>query len=399
MCANYLFGDTYNNMRIANIIEDGRLAGPQLRILAVAKALKEYKIDTTVIHPKYNASTFSERLDAAGIHHVDLPLRTLSKGLFRVLNYVLSLPFELFLLYRLFSREKYDIIHCSGGAWQIKGIIAAWLSGTKVIWHINDTAMPSKFIGFFNFVANRLADLVIVAGQSVKVHYGIDESSRFPVVEIQAPVDCKLFDPMKVSGFREYSSQSGLNIVTVANVNPLKGLEHFIDMAEILSDKYHELKFHIIGPIYDSQKCYYEKLLCRAEEANIQNLVFHGQSNNIKNILKSSDIYVCSSNNEASPTSLWEAMAMEKAIVSTDVADVSRYLIDGKSGFVAKTKTGASLAEFVDVFVQDSELRKICGIEARKIAIRNFEISRCAKKHAKAYHICESSAYEPNIFD
>ena len=41
------------------------------------------------------------------------------------------------------------------------------------------------------------------------------------------------------------------------------------------------------------------------------------------------DIYICTSNNEASPLSVWEAMSMEKAIISTDVGDVGKFIDDG----------------------------------------------------------------------
>ena len=41
----------------------------------------------------------------------------------------------------------------------------------------------------------------------------------------------------------------------------------------------------------------------------------------VRQLISIIDIYICSSDNEVSTWSVWEAMSMEKAIISTDVGD------------------------------------------------------------------------------
>ena len=43
-----------HTIRVVNIIEEGRLGGPQLRGAMIASALNQ-KIDTTIIFPKKNS--------------------------------------------------------------------------------------------------------------------------------------------------------------------------------------------------------------------------------------------------------------------------------------------------------------------------------------------------------
>ena len=50
------------NLKVANIILDGRFGGPQNRILQVAERLKEYGIETVVIMPKKDSETFYSKL-------------------------------------------------------------------------------------------------------------------------------------------------------------------------------------------------------------------------------------------------------------------------------------------------------------------------------------------------
>ena len=62
-----------HTIRVANINEEGRLGGPQMRMALVASALgkSEFnkKIDTTFIFPKEDSKEFRERCDAIGIKY------------------------------------------------------------------------------------------------------------------------------------------------------------------------------------------------------------------------------------------------------------------------------------------------------------------------------------------
>lgn len=65
--------------KVANIIEEGRLGGPQIRIAEVARRLKEHGIETTFVYPKYQSDLFKQNLDAYGIRNIRLPLHRLTK--------------------------------------------------------------------------------------------------------------------------------------------------------------------------------------------------------------------------------------------------------------------------------------------------------------------------------
>jgi glycosyltransferase involved in cell wall biosynthesis len=377
-----------STLRIANVIEDGRIAGPQLRIAAVADALKSGGVQTTVIHPLRESEKFAARLDAIGIDRVALPLHRFARDSRSILWYLLSFPLEIFLLWRLFCRDHYDFVHCSGGFWQIKGLIAARLAGKKALWHINDTVLPLWLRPVFLLACRTLADGLIVAGERVRSHYIGKARLSISIVEIQAPVDCKKFDPEATAPDPVLARSSGLKIVTVANLNPLKGVEHFISMAGLLANQFDDLEFCIVGPAFTTQSDYVSALMKATKESALRNVRFMGASDNIPGILRAADIYVCSSIAEASPTSVWEAMAMGKAIVSTDVGDVNRFVIDGVSGFVVPPRDAKCLAEAAARFVRDPLLRDRCGAAARKTALERLDISVCAAAHRLAYSRC-----------
>ena len=65
-----------------------------------------------------------------------------------------------------------------------------------------------------------------------------------------------------------------------------------------------------------------------------ENIFFIGQKNNIYDYLNISELYVCSSNYESSPISIWEAMSMNLPIISTKVGDLTRVIINGQNGYI-----------------------------------------------------------------
>lgn len=374
-------------MKVCNIIEDGRLAGPQIRIADVARFLLKKDIDTTVVFPKYESDLFKKKLDEFSIKNKPCRLHHLTKDKKHLLKYTLFFIYELIALYRFFKKEDFDIIHCSGGAWQCKGVIAGKLAGAKTLWHLNDTQMPALLRLLFRPLAYIFADGFIVAGHRVKQYYlNVFKRHQKPIFEIQAPVNTEVFNPSEVKSDPSIERRPGIKIVTICNLNSTKGLEYFIQMAAILSNTHENLFFFIVGPAYASQKKYVDKLNRLKNHLNLNNLIFRGPSHNVASVLRAADIYVCSSIAEASPLAVWEAMSMEKAIVSSAVGDVPRFLKDNKNGFIVPIKDPRALVDKVGILIRDPDLRKNFGKKARQTAKRFLDIKIMVKKHVEAYH-------------
>lgn len=373
-------------LKIANIIEEGRLGGPQIRIAEVAKHLTDEGIETSVILPNYKNEAFKKKLARYNIKTACFPLHRLTKDKRHLLRYVIFFLYEIIIVYKYFKKKRFDIVHCSGGSWQYKGVIAGKLAGSITLWHLNDTNMPIIVRFLFRLVARYFADGFIVAGQRVKEYYLERLDFRtIPIFEIQAPVDTSVFDPDKVKKDKKIMECPGLKIVTVGNINPSKGIEYFIEMASILNKQYKNLIYYIVGPIFNSQKNYSKKVFNMVQNFMLKNIHFYGPSENIPSLLKAADIYVCSSIAEASPVSLWEAMAMAKPIIATDVGDVSRFITDGENGFVVPTKDSGALAEKTGLLIQNESIRKKFGHKARRVARQHLDIDICIKKHKQSY--------------
>lgn len=373
------------DLRVANIVEEGRYGGPQARIVGVAQKLKRERINTIVVVPKKDSAVFCEKLIKKGIQANRIILHRLTRQKSCLISYFVFFIPELVVLHRLIRKENIDIVHCNG-SWQIKGVIAGRLAGSKVVWHLNDTQMPAFIRSIFKFMSLNFCDAFIIAGKRVKDYYLRDRRfSKKQIMVIQAPVDTSIFNPQKVRPDQEIAYSDELKIVTVGNINPTKGIEYFIEMASILNKQYNNLVFFVVGSHLASQSGYSEKVVELVRTSIVKDFHFYGPVDNIPSVLKATDIYVCSSIAEASPISVWEAMAMAKPIVSTDVGDVARFIKNRESGFVVAPRDPFALAEKVGLLIEDKDLRKKLGFNARNIALKHLDVDICAQKHEQLY--------------
>jgi glycosyltransferase involved in cell wall biosynthesis len=370
-------------MHVANIIEDARIAGPQIRNLKVAKALKK-KIYVTLIFPKKNSNKLKTQCILFGIKYLSLSLTTIKRSLLGTFLYMLYFPIETIMLARILKKNKFDLVHVSGGCWQLKGVFAAKLASIKVIWELNDTRSPILIRSIFYFLSH-LANGFIFASERTREYYRkLIPSSKNSFI-IQSPVDTNLFDP-DLKFKKNINLKKKIIVGTVGNINPNKDHITFINIAKRLSLYEKQIIFLIAGPIYKSQKKYYKFLKNLIKSNKITNIYFVNAISDIRPFLKSIDIYVCSSNNESSPLAVWEAMAMKKPIVSTDVGDVKKFIKNGINGYLANVSDSKGLAEGIVKLIKNPILQKKFGALSRKVVKNKLNLNLCAKLYLKAFY-------------
>lgn len=377
-----------STLTVANITEDGRWVGPQARITNVADILRsEHDIETVVVCPETNSERLRQRLDQKGVPCRSIRMHHLTRHLPQLVRYVVFFFPEVLRLIRVLKKENVDVAHCNG-PWQIKGMIAAKIAKVPAVWHLNDTRGHLAIQLLFNILARTLATGFIAASQRAKEHYLDKEwAEKIPTWVIQAPVDTDKFDPSHTQPSPALEGYDGLKVATVGSVNPRKGFDILVQTANITQNHSHlpEVHFFVVGPIYESQRDYGNRLQEIVEKENLK-VHFLGYRDDVNEILRGSDIYVCSSNNEASPTAVWEAMAMRVPIVSTDVGDVSHFVEGDKPcGLVVPPGDSTELAGAISSLIEDRRKRKRCSENAREVAMSELNLDVCAHCHANVY--------------
>ena len=377
-------------LRVANIIEEGRLGGPQVRIANVARALQP-EIETTVILPTENSEHFRSMLKAYEVPYRAFPLSRITKEPKIALRYIVFSWYEILQLFHYFKNEKFDLVHVSGGAWQYKGVIAGRLAGLKVVWHLNDTYMPLFIRLIFSVLSNAATGYIFAAERSYRYYHPYLNKSK-PSFIIPAPVDTDYFNAFSTHN----NCSQDLNdlilknepcfvIGTVANINPVKGLETLIEIASYVQEKNKNVFFVVVGAIFENQKKYFHKLKTLIDKLQVKNILFLGPKMDIRSCLSKFHIYLCTSIAESSPISVWEAMSMGKPIISTDVGDVPLYVQSGSCGEIFPIYDSKLASKLIIDLVDNKQRREFFGANARRVALKYLDISVCARKHIQAY--------------
>lgn len=380
-----------NTIHVVNIIEEGKLGGPQMRMALVAAAFKKSifknKIKITFIFPKKNSEEFQEQCNAFGIKYFLFSLSTISRDWISILKYLILYPFEVIMLVKFLKKNSFDVVHISGGSRYFKAIIAAKIAKIKIVWELNDTYAPI-LVRFVYFFLSRLADNFVFASTNTKKYYQKISPKKKSFL-IQSPVNVNFYDPNL-----EYSNEAFIKglvkkkkiiIGTVANVSPVKGFSNLLKAVEKLSFYSNRIVFIVVGSIYNTQKNYYKDLLKIIDQRGIRNFFFLGPRKDVRPLLKAMSIYVCSSNYEASPLSLWEAMSMKKAIVSNDVGDVNKFIKNGVNGYMVKKGDQSGLSKYLKKLIKDPKLRNALGKCARETTKNKLDLKICVKLHFTMY--------------
>lgn len=376
-------------MKVLNITEEGRGGGPLNRIRNVASELDSKGINTTVLFPKNDSEKFRKSLERDGVKYKQLQLHRLTKAKKPLLLYLLTFFAEILSIKKVIKEESIDVLHANG-SWQVKGIIAARLAGIKSVWHMNDSYQSGPVRLLFKVFGHWADGFIYASAKTMNYYQNINPklTSKKGLL-IQAPVDTIKFKPGDKNGLLE---GDGLKLISVGYVNANKGFETLLrSIIEINENTDLQIDVFIVGTIFDSQKAYFKKLTDIIDENQITNVHFLGYRSDVKDLLHSADIFVCSSDFEASPIAVWEALASGIPVVSTNVGDVKEIFEANKCGLVTECQDHKGLAKAIVQMANDKSLQQTCKSNGRKVAEEYFSLDSVVKKHESIYKMTYST--------
>lgn len=381
---------THNkSIRILNTMNDSRIGGPQLRSLAVAKQLCNRGITTEFLLPDGEEDEFTSlatgegfSVHRPGISRVHPPKQIVANG-----AYLFGFPSAVRRVKQVIDAHSIDVVHTNMST-SFCPAIAAARSDSSLIWHFNDTLVPRPIKNIAAKAAIRFADRIVVASKSVHNYYfsnNIDSTTIYP------PVDVSEFDPSSVRPTNtipdELEAENPIVIGTVANVNPIKGLEYFIRAIAAINEKTGRPVYApIVGSIMESRRGYYEDLIDLCETLGVvENIHFLGKRDDIPELLAGFDLFVLASVAEACPMVVLEAMAMEKPVIATQVGGVVEQITHGKHGWTVPSEDSDAIAEAIMESLNNENEAEKRAKRARARVCSMFSLEKCVTKHEELY--------------
>lgn len=175
-----------------------------------------------------------------------------------------------------------------------------------------------------------------------------------------------------------YPSQPAF--IFVARLLAEKGIHDYIAAAKIVKNKCAEAKFVVLGSIdKEALGALTEAELKKFTEANI--VEYPGHVNNVPEWIANSSVFVLPSYyREGVPRSTQEAMAIGRAVITTDVPGCRETVIDGVNGFLVEKWSPQALAEKMIYFIEHPEEIKKMGYESYRIAQEKFDADKVNKR-------------------
>ncbi|WP_266157811.1 glycosyltransferase family 4 protein [Dyella silvatica] len=103
---------------------------------------------------------------------------------------------------------------------------------------------------------------------------------------------------------------------------------------------------------------------------------YAGRLSDVRPAIAASSIYVLPSYREGTPRTVLEAMAMGRAVITTDAPGCRETVTDGDNGFLVPVKSVSGLAEAMQRFIDDPGLIERMGRRSRAIAENKYDVHK-----------------------
>lgn len=224
-------------------------------------------------------------------------------------------------------------------------------------------------------VLARLEHVFVIADYVRKAIAELTPARFYPIAN---PVDPAYFD--LATSDREHT------VLSVAAVQPRKGLLHLVEAMALVRQEVPEARLRLIGKVLMPD--YERQIRNRIGELGlggaVEMLGFIPDDELREHFTRCSVFALCSVE-ESSPVSIAEAMALGKPVVATAVGGVPDLVAEGQSGHLVRFGDVTGIAKALCRLLKDDGVRAAFSREARGRAERDFHPEAIARQTAAIY--------------
>jgi glycosyltransferase involved in cell wall biosynthesis len=291
-------------------------------------------------------------------------------------------------LLKVVDRRRIDVLHLHGYGATTFGRLAGAMRRLPTILHehANLTDTP-----WFQKAADRLlapyTDVALAVSHSTAEFVRrarLVPPERVRVVYLGAPLE-EFGRPRAAAEIAAARAALGaadtdVAVGTVTRLHDSKGNEYLVDAAAEVLRRRPQARFFLVGegPLRNA-------LETRARALGLgDRFVFSGFARDVAGVLSAFDLSVFPSLWEGTPLTVFEALAMGKAIVATDADGLRDVLVAGRTARIVPTRNAAALADEIVWMIDRPEERARFAAAARA-AGRQFGIDAFVRKMERLY--------------
>lgn len=302
-------------------------------------------------------------------------------------------------MYKFLKKEKPEIVHVHTPMAGVLGRIAAKLANVPIIiytahgfyFHENMSKLKynlflniEKFMGrnFTEYIFTQSVEDLEIANsckfkkqnQMMSIGNGVDVSVRFNPSNINQHIKQELYDKLNIH-------KDDIVVTFIGRLVEEKGILDLLKSYNYIKSK---VKFIIVGDKFQGDRDIYVNYEIDKYKNN-ENIKFVGKIANVEEILSITDIFCLPSYREGMPRSIIEAMAMECAVIATNIRGSREEVLDGNTGFLVDLKSPNEIAKKIDVLSNDKKLLKSMKQNARERALSLYNEEVVIKKQINVF--------------
>ncbi|MEI7590672.1 MAG: glycosyltransferase family 4 protein [Deltaproteobacteria bacterium] len=329
-----------------------------------------------VCAPNFSDETLLSISEFGAVPH-EVFLERTGTNFFSDLQYVFS-------MWCLMRSIKPDLCLCYTIKAVVYGTLSAWLAGVKhrvilitgVGYAFGDKAHRSivgRIARLLYRVALRCSELVFFQNHDDKSLFqqlGLLRDSTRSVVVNGSGVDLSYFYVAPLPDMPPV-------FLLIARLLVSKGVREYVEVAKHIKKKHPEVRFLLVGWIDTQPDAIQQSEL--DDWIASGSIEYLGKLSDVRPAITQSSVYVLPSYSEGTPRTVLEAMAMGRAVITTDAPGCRETVVDGYNGFLVPVKSVDALEQAMCRFIDSPKFCTAMGQNSRIIAERKYDVRKVNK--------------------
>lgn len=168
--------------------------------------------------------------------------------------------------------------------------------------------------------------------------------------------------------------RNNMQFLLIARLLKAKGIYEYVEAAKKVKRQFPEAKFMLAGWVDKNPDAIEIGHLHRW--INEGAITYLGPLEDVRGAIASSHVYVLPSYREGTPRTVLEAMAMGRAIITTDVPGCRETVTEGVNGFLVPARSGDGIFKAMMRFFEEPDLCRSMGLASRQVAEEKYRVQK-----------------------
>ena len=153
-----------------------------------------------------------------------------------------------------------------------------------------------------------------------------------------------------------------------------KGVREYAQAAALVKQRFPDVSFRLVGWIDDNPDAISQAELDAWIAAGT--IEFLGKLSDVRPAIRDSCVYVLPSYREGTPRTVLEAMAMGRAVITTDAPGCRETVVDGDNGYLVPVQDVSALAAAMIKLVENPAQVAAMGTRSRQMAEDKYDVHK-----------------------